>query len=61
MIGCLFVFMVNQILIEYQQLKKQPSVWYYYSDVFNLNDNVYLLMNLLTLILNGYYGHDYLV
>ena len=55
LIGALVVFMVNQLLIEYHQLQKQPSIWSYYSDMYNINDSLYLVMNMATLIINTIY------
>ena len=52
LIGAIIVFMINQIKQEYCQYKDSNSSWEYFTDIYNFNDNIYLLLNATTIIVH---------
>ena len=54
-IGCNVMFIINQVLTEVVQFRNSKTNWAYFSDIWNLNDLVYLALNI-TLILANYFS-----
>ena len=54
-IGCVFMFIVNQMLTEFYQFRNAKTNWAYFSDIWNINDLFYLGMNF-TLVLANYFN-----
>ena len=57
-LGFIMMLMLNQVVTELRQMKNSESYWQYFTNLWNLNDLIYLIANITVIVMN-YLGKAY--